>query len=188
MSSTLISRFAIPHCKQTRTYVDVGANDGDTSHPFVDLFDTVVAFEPNPNTFKKLITNTKIQAHQCALLDHESTVTLQIPNITHNPAHGSVAPRRQSKWQETTSHTVQGTTLDSFKLQGVDLIKIDVEQGELEVIRGALNTIMISRPVIMFENKRNENQTVIDLLLKLNYHIAHHLRSDVIMKPNKQGA
>jgi hypothetical protein len=70
--------------------------------------------------------------------------------------------------------------LDSFKFfENVDFIKIDVEQFEYFVILGALKTIKKNKPTIFFENKRNEADTVILLLLNLGYTV-RKWKSDTI--------
>ncbi len=45
-------------------------------------------------------------------------------------------------------------TIDSFKLSGVTLMKVDVEGHELEVLQGAQETITRCRPVLYIENDR----------------------------------
>ncbi|MBM3192353.1 MAG: FkbM family methyltransferase, partial [Chlamydiae bacterium] len=42
-------------------------------------------------------------------------------------------------------------TLDSFQLTSISCIKIDAESYELEVLKGAYNTIMNNKPVIIIE-------------------------------------
>ena len=58
-------------------------------------------------------------------------------------------------------------------------IKIDVEGGELGVVNGAINTIHKWKPVVMFENKRKENEKVVDFFTKLGYNIKEH-KSDTV--------
>ena len=53
MSVRKIKEWAWPFIKNFRTYIDIGALDGDTSAPFVKDFKKVIAFEPSPLTFPK---------------------------------------------------------------------------------------------------------------------------------------
>lgn len=176
MSLKKINQWALPHIKSFRTYIDVGANNGDTAIPFLDTFKHLIAFEPNPNTFEQIPES--IEKYNVALTDYIGTTTLVVPDSTNNPEHGSIAKRRMENWTGD-SFTVMTCTLDSYNFTEVDFIKIDVEQGELEVIKGAVQTIEKYKPVIMFENKRNENDSVIDILKDLGYNIIKH-KSDTV--------
>ena len=60
-------------------------------------------------------------------------------------------------------------TLDSFQLEQVSLIKLDVEGYEREVIKGAWNTISRSRPIIFAEG---ETDQLFPLLAPLGYVLA----------------
>lgn len=176
MSADKIKKWALPYVSSTRCYIDIGANNGDTTIPFLNIFDRIIAFEPNPKTYSQIPNS--IEKYNVALADFFGITDLVIPDSTNNPEHGSIASRRMSKWEGET-FKVKVTTLDSYDFEYVDFIKIDVEQGELEVIKGAMQTIIKNKPLIMFENKRNENDSVIDILKNLNYNIMKH-KSDTV--------
>lgn len=178
MSQRKINEWALPHVKKFRTYIDIGASVGNTSLPYVNQFEKVIAFEPNPESFRLLSSHLKIQTFNIALANSDDTVFLKIPESTANPEHGSIAPRRNKNWLGV-EYQVQCKKLDSYNFLNVDFIKVDVEQGELEVFLGAINTIKSNQPTIMFENKRNENDIVIDLLISLSYKIKKY-KSDTI--------
>jgi FkbM family methyltransferase len=182
MSVAKIRSWAFPHIKNWRTYIDVGAHDGDTSAPFVDQFEKVVIFEPNPHTFLMNL-HSKIEKHNCALGSVAGQAKLKIPEITNRPDHGSIADRRNKDWNGLR-FDVEVRTLDSFNYDDVDFIKIDVEQGEQEVIEGALATIKRCHPVIMFENKRNENDHIITLLEKDYQYRCIKYYSDTVATPS----
>jgi FkbM family methyltransferase len=152
-------------------YVDIGASVGHTCHPFIGEFDSIHAWEPNPESFAQLTQTPGAHYHPEALSDRAGRASLVIPGHTHNPEHGSMDPARHCQWDiaHTTQYTVQTRTLDSYDLQQVDLIKIDVEQHERAVIRGAMQTIKRCRPVIMIESKRGENLAVIQDLAPMHY-------------------
>ena len=48
-------------------------------------------------------------------------------------------------------YDVNVTTLDDLLLTKIDLLKIDIEGGELSALKGATKTIAGSRPIILFE-------------------------------------
>lgn len=179
MSARKINDWAMPYVKQHRRYIDIGANVGHTCMPFIGKFENIVAFEPHPDCFEILRQQPAIVALNFALLDEEKIVQLKLhKNSVDKPEHGSIAPRRNKDWDGKILD-VYGTTLDSFNFEDVDFIKVDVEQGELEVIKGSLKTIEKCKPVIMFENKRNENDSVIDILTQQGYKIKKY-KSDTV--------
>lgn len=178
MSVRKIKEWAWPYIKNFRTYIDVGANDGDTSHPFINDFKKIIAFEPNPYTYKLLSENQIIESYNVALGSSNGYINLIVPS-NNKPQWGSTSILRNSKWVNGIKYDVEIRTLDSFNFFDIDFIKIDVEQAELDVIRGSINTIKSNWPVIMFENKRNEADEVIDILKDLGYIINKH-KSDTI--------
>ena len=62
-------------------------------------------------------------------------------------------------------------TLDSFNIENINFIKIDVEDNELQVLLGAKNTLIKSNyPKILFE-MNNKNIELIKFLESINYNI-----------------
>ena len=136
-----------------RISVDVGANRGTYTLPLSWYSREVVAFEPHPYMHfllgKSGLRNTTI--HPCALGDRNGRVELQVPLEANSerPNLATIAPARSDC--ESKRYTVALRTLDSFELTDVGFIKIDVEGAELNVLRGALETIRASRPVVLCE-------------------------------------
>ena len=180
MSERKINDWVLPYIKQFRTYIDIGAYNGDTSIPFIGKFDRIICFEPNPDSFSLLKKHKELECYSYALGNKEATGTLVINDKTNNPEHGSMFEGRTKDWTNGIKHKVEIKTLDSFKFfNDVDFIKIDTEQYEYFVIEGALRTIKKNRPVIFFENKRNEADNVVLLLLDLGYTV-RKWKSDTI--------
>ena len=71
--------------------------------------------------------------------------------------------------------SVKVDKLDAFSFKEINLIKIDVEGFEMEVINGGNQTIDKHRPLIIFEQNKedftNGNSKVIDQIYKMNYQI-----------------
>lgn len=175
MSIKKINDWALPHVKQFRTYIDIGAHDGDTCIDFVDKFKRVYAFEPNPESIKD-IPDT-IKKFPFALGNKKEELVLTIPdNGYNNNEHGSIV-RHQSGIRQ---YSVSVKTLDGFEFKEVDLIKIDVEGMELQVLEGAIHTIMKWRPVVLFENKRSRyNKKLVDFFNEISYNIKIY-KSDTV--------
>jgi len=165
MSIKKINDWALPHVKQFRTYIDIGAHDGDTCIDFVDKFKRVYAFEPNPESIKD-IPDT-IKKFPFALGNKKEELVLTIPdNGYNNNEHGSIV-RHQSGIRQ---YSVSVKTLDGFEFKEVDLIKIDVEGMELQVLEGAIHTIMKWKPVVLFENKHSRyDKKLVDFFNEISY-------------------
>jgi len=175
MSIKKINEWALPHVNQFRTYIDIGAHNGDTCIDLVDTFQRVYAFEPNPESIKD-IPDT-IKKFPFALGNKKEELVLTIPdNGYNNNKHGSIV-RHQSGIRQ---YSVSVKTLDGFEFKEVDLIKIDVEGMELEVLEGAIHTIMKWRPVVLFENKRSRyNKKLVDFFNEISYTIKVY-KSDTV--------
>ena len=167
MSERKIKDWAWPYIKNFRTYIDIGASTGTTSSPFINSFEKIYCFEPNPNSFKELSKFSELICHNYALGNTNEKKLLVMNTTTQNPEHGSLSDIRTEGWDKTETYEVEIKRLDDFKFDFVDFIKIDTEQYELEVIQGALKIIKKHKPTIFFENKRGEADQVILLLLDL---------------------
>lgn len=175
MSIEKINEWALPHVNQFRTYIDIGAHNGDTCIDLVDTFQRVYAFEPNPESIKA-IPDT-IKKFPFALGNKKEELVLTIPdNGYNNNKHGSIV-RHQSGIRQ---YSVSVKTLDGFEFKEVDLIKIDVEGMELQVLEGSMQTLMKWRPVVLFENKRSRyNKKLVDFFNEINYNIKVY-KSDTV--------
>ncbi len=155
------------------TAVDVGCNRGYYSWALSKIASRVVAFEPNADlvSFARRKLGSKVTVHEVALTNREGRETFFIPQSKRGiDSHlvgnlGNLYPD-----QANTEHQVTVATLNSFGLDGVGFIKIDVEGAEIEVIEGALETIKRCRPNILAElmlnwhDSRAEIMKIVQLL------------------------
>jgi FkbM family methyltransferase len=122
------------------TLFDCGADIGLFSAALCSRTDRVarvLAFEPNPDiqgVFRRNIESLPNgEPHALAISSFEGFGTLETPNYDDSE-HARYLAQAQSG--------IPVVTLDSFGVFGGDIaIKIDVEGGELAVLRGALETI-----------------------------------------------
>jgi FkbM family methyltransferase len=128
------------------TFVDCGANIGLWSlvaAPQVGEDGRVIAFEPNPDSARRLAEHTgqssRIRVHARALSESPRSLSFE-PGEQHNLARVSVHGPMQ----------VRATTLDAAVEPPVHGIKIDVEGHELEVLKGASKTLA-ARPWVVVE-------------------------------------
>lgn len=130
-----------------RLAIDAGAHIGTWSAVMCLHFQKVIAFEPNPDTFKVLVENVgglgDIDMHCKAVMDRAG------PTTCFAPRPGAAA----AGWQ--VRHDPEGTTkaiaIDDLDLDYCGLIKLDLEGAELLALRGATRTISSFRPVLIVE-------------------------------------
>ncbi|HSX12955.1 MAG TPA: FkbM family methyltransferase [Chlamydiales bacterium] len=172
--------------------IDIGAHIGIhtiTMSKKVGSTGRVISFEPQFKIFRELYQNIKLNAcdHNVILLrnalgDYEGQVEMSIRNPENEGGtsigrDGDIADMR---------------TLDSFNLDNVSFIKIDVESYELNVLRGAKETIQRNKPVIVFEILGNHDldhcseelkmqcESTIEFLRALGYRVYRIYGNDFI--------
>jgi FkbM family methyltransferase len=133
--------------------IDIGANIGNHSLFFSEFleYDTIHSFEPHPHNFellKKNMDGKRAKLYQTALSEKKGEMVLYNSDSSNNGGF--------SLHQQPTSFIVYDkidvTTLDSYKLKNISMIKIDVEGHEEEMLKGAVNTIKKNHPIIFIEN------------------------------------
>ena len=133
--------------------VDIGASYGWLTAPFAKLFDKVEAFEMRSDVFGCLEHNTKgyknINIYNFGLSDVSGEKNF---NLKKDTGTSNIT-------EKDTNNICNVKLLDEFNFESVDLIKIDVEGHELEVIKGALNTIEKNKPVLVIEIHPHADRT-----------------------------
>jgi len=131
--------------------IDIGANIGN--HSLYYLIEcgckNVHAFEPVPETFALLLHNLKD-------FSNALSYNIGLSDEVRTYDHGGINPERvgSTVFAESDTGTVF-QTLDEYELNA-GFIKIDVEGFELNVLKGALETIHRCRPVIAVEVRETE--------------------------------
>lgn len=159
-----------------RTVVDVGANEGITLSVFATRFARVEAFEPNPGLTRRVepALPANVRLHTVALSSAQGEAELRVPVDAGVLLEGWASLDRPQIGDESTWRVVRvpTRTLDSFGLDEVDLIKIDVEGHELSVLAGARDTILRHRPWLIVEVWDESRPEVIRTMSDLAYHVA----------------
>jgi FkbM family methyltransferase len=145
-------------CNSEKTFLDIGAHTGTYAISLANSAKEVVAFEPQRATYYALCgsvaasgLSTKIVCHKYGL-GSEEQVGNQVLKIVSNDGGGSSLSPAENE-QVIRDETVEIRTLDSFQLKGIGFVKMDVENNELNVLRGALDTLRESDyPPILFES------------------------------------
>ena len=133
--------------------VDVGANIGQFTNAMKLLFPgaRVIAFEPDPEVFADLRTNTasleSVELHNMALGANSTVSTF----YRHELSGMSTLAEPQEPLRIRATLDVSVERMDDVVAEAVfpDLVKIDVEGYELETIRGAAKTIQRARFLLL---------------------------------------
>jgi FkbM family methyltransferase len=173
------------------TVVEVGANIGAHTISIAQSVGPrgrMLAFEPQLSVFQLLCANLAlngiehVEAHWAAVGSVPGSITVPRLDSGVPQNFGGLAIGEAQQGDQ-----VRLIPLDSFKLPTCHLIKIDVEGMEIEVIRGASETIRRHEPVIYAENDREDKSpTLIKLLLDLDYRCYWHL-PPYVRVPNFRG-
>jgi FkbM family methyltransferase len=137
-----------------RISLDVGANHGVYAYVLSHLSRAVVCFEPLAECCNYILDYAapNITVRNIALSDHAGDLELHVPIINGRAVHTRASLDKPPGAFE--SRRVGVRTLDSFELDDVGFIKIDVEGLEAAVLKGALHTLQKGRPAMLVEIDR----------------------------------
>lgn len=158
-------------CDADRTAVDVGANYGMYSFRLVGLARHSIAFEPIP-AFAKMLRSgfgSRLTVHAVALSDtHGGEVELRLPRLFTGYATIEQNNSLDTRDQESIDLVrVPRATLDSFDLQNVGFVKIDVEGHEEAVLLGARETLKRCNPCVLIEVEERHNAGSVERVLSV---------------------
>lgn len=148
------------------TILDIGANNGSTTALYRRLFPLgrVYSFEPFPEVFELLSRRFSTDDHvvpvRKAVADRSGSRTLFVN--ASNPSN-SLLPRPSGGRPYYAAHSipkgtveVQVTTVDDFvretNLRSVDIMKLDIQGGELLAFQGATETLRRGVPIVYTES------------------------------------
>jgi FkbM family methyltransferase len=154
--------FLKKYLKKGDTFIDIGANIGLYSlyaSKIVDNKGKVIAFEPTPSTFKRLMQNiqlnnvTNVEANNIGLSNQKSTLKLHISNDGYDAWNSFTVLNDIVISDEIDAYV---DTLDSYfasnNIKNVRLVKVDVEGWEKYVLEGATNLLKREdAPVFLIE-------------------------------------
>jgi FkbM family methyltransferase len=144
------------------TLLDVGASTGAYALMAAHLPQmTAYAFEPYNPAYQVLKANIKlnhlgsrVHAYPVALSDFNGLehFHIAVPDEVAGLSQLGGTPRADKTYR---TETAMVTTIDGFvhdnKIKHVDVIKVDVEGGDLFVLLGAANTLLRDKPVVIVE-------------------------------------
>ncbi len=131
--------------------VDVGANVGLWAKPLTEKFKRVIAFEPLEQVYSCLESNVQdlnVDIHKHALGNVNDNVEMIYDSentggsFVNKVGTGDIIIKR----------------MDDLNLPKFGLLKIDCERHELEVLKGAMDTILKYKPIIVCEQQADTDE------------------------------
>jgi FkbM family methyltransferase len=159
--------------------VDVGANIGNHAIFFRSfLIAHPIAVEPNPDVLPTLTGNLERNIDRFKIypigMGDSSTHGTIVPPDSSKPNQGSIRVEVEGEDKGIGTHSIEIRTLDSMVAEWrnenvnsgrITLLKIDVEGMEIDVLRGAKETIGKDRPHLFIE------ATTLEEFAALNAHL-----------------
>lgn len=169
------------------TVFDIGANDGSETQYMVSLNDgmggVVHAFEPLPVPRRAV---GGVQWHQMAVSDRCGMIPF------YPAAHDHLSGIFPSRWTGGAT-SVRSTTVDAWPALP-NFVKMDIEGGEVPVLRGGHATWALARPcAILFETHPatytddNDMRTEMEYLLSVGFVFRYMVSATVRRPPQFDG-
>lgn len=131
--------------------VDVGANVGLWAKPLSKKFNRVFAYEPLEQVYTCLernVNQSKVYINKFALGSTNNKVNMVYDHINTGGSYVS----------EVGTGSIDIKRMDDLNLPKFGLLKIDCERHELEVLKGAMDTILKYKPIIVCEQQADTDE------------------------------
>jgi FkbM family methyltransferase len=167
--------------------IDLGGNIGTTTLLMSEVLSEnckIYTFEPfySDIIFKNIIDNnltSKVEVFQCGVGNTNETLKVKNVDLSIPNNFGAVSLVNRSETDKTSEDVdkfveIKVFSLDSFNFENVSLIKVDVENMEIETLEGSINLIQRCKPAILIEcHKINElkESNIFKTLVEMGYTI-----------------
>ena len=169
------------YCKKRDTVVQAGGNVGVWPLKLSESFGEVITFEPD------------LLNYQCLAMNAGRTANIFAFNAALGDEIGKASLEKQAS--NAGAHYIKDgddfpvMTIDTMPFKSCDLIQLDIEGYELKALKGALNTIIKFRPVIVIEDKgldkRYSGGKASDWLYFHGYRLVERINNDAVFLPDK---
>lgn len=192
------------------TVLDVGANIGEITllaAKRVGAKGRVVSFEPVTSNFNKLKKNVELNNFKNVTLIKEGLGAEAQKNISIYPSsgnsssdenHGLASLFNNNKFENPIDYISiekMDDIVNELRLSRIDLIKIDIEGGEMDCLIGAQSTLKKYRPMLIVEVQEHTSQQagwsglqLFEYLEKFNYEFFDIQKDGGLIKRDKNKA
>ena len=167
-------------CNKDKIMLDIGAHTGTYSISLSNYTKTVYAFEPQKLTYYALcgsvaLSNVRnINCIQCGLGSLEQIGIKDLYIVSNDGGGSTVIDNTNYTNHILNTEKIEIKTLDSFNIDNIGFIKMDVEENEINVLYGARETLKNSNyPQILFEcnTEKVNSEELFNFLISLTYKI-----------------
>jgi FkbM family methyltransferase len=163
--------WAISQIENFNLAIDVGANIGLHSLRFSKLFNQVESFEPFSINYECLQENVKsfsnINIHKKGLGSVATKQKLMLPEDSNNSGAPSIIDFVGTD-RKTITEEIEIAILDDFNFRP-SFIKIDTQGFEMEILKGAVNTLKTYKPVLIIETAKQPFKDISAFLSTMGY-------------------
>jgi FkbM family methyltransferase len=161
-------------CGKDKNMLDIGAHSGTYTISLADQCKHVYSFEPQKMTYYSLcgsVALSGIKNVSCINIGLGSEEQVGIQKLNIAGLDGGCSSLHRNNTNNLETEEIEVRTLDSFNIDNIGFIKIDVEDNELQTLQFSQKTLEKSNyPKILFE-MNTENMELIDFLKSLHYNI-----------------
>ena len=153
--------------------IDVGANVGLWAKPLSKKFNRVFAYEPLEQVYiclERNVNPSKVYINKFALGSTNNKVNMVYDHINTGGSYVS----------EVGTGSIDIKRMDDLNLPKFGLLKIDCERHELEVLKGAIETILKYKPIIVCEQQADTDECAVLFLKSYGAREITNVRKDYI--------
>lgn len=189
-----ITEFLKTNLNENSTFIDVGSNYGWYSVHTSPLCKKILSFEPQKILYDIQIQNIidnnikNINLYNCGIGDIDETKYMTPINYeTDSLNYGDLSV---SNSDDENGEKIEIKKLDSFDLENIDVIKIDVQGYETFVLLGSEKLIKIQKPIFIIEIESHQLgkfgygiSEIYNLFKEYNYYmflLDYHYPSDFV--------
>jgi FkbM family methyltransferase len=189
-----ITEFLKTNLNENSTFIDVGSNYGWHSVHSTSLCKKILSFEPQKILYDIQTKNINdndiknIDLHNCGI--GEINETKYMTPINYEDVSLNYGDLSVSNINDENGEKIEIKKLDSFNLENVDVIKIDVQGYEKFVLLGSEELIKTHKPIFIIEIENHqlskfnyEKSEIYNLFKEYDYHIFlldYHYPSDFV--------
>ena len=172
------------YVKSGMTVIDIGANVGCHTVRFakqVGASGKVIAFEPTKYAYEKLKKNVALNMLKNTVLEKSALSDKSVKKQMVQFKSSYPLDNKVKRAKDIISITTLDEYVSKHNVGKVDFIKLDVDGFEYKIIRGAMKTIKMNKPIIITEigvsTLKNAGDDINDLIGTLS-RIGYRFYSD----------